>query len=155
MYNFVICHLYIVLCVHHPKSPSITIYPLLPSPTPISSGNYHTVVPFYEGFFLCLISSPFFTQPPIPCLSDSYGSVLCIYESISILFVSLFYLLDSTYNWNDMVPVFLWMAFSLGIMFSRPIHAVTKGESPFFSRLSSSIPYLHTYVSSIRCIRII
>ena len=60
MYSSIILILYIVLCVHHPKSnPSPYIWPLyllLPSPNPIPSGNHHTIVDEIY-LFICLVCS--------------------------------------------------------------------------------------------------
>ena len=58
-------------------------------------------------------------------------SVPCIHASVSILFISLFCSLDSTYKWEHMLFLFLWLI-SLNIIISRSIHAVAKGKSPFF-----------------------
>ena len=47
--------------------------------------------------------------------------------------------LDSTYEWSHRVFVFLWLAFSLSIMFSRSIHMLQRVK--FYSFLQpSSIP---------------
>ena len=91
MCNSLIHHLYIVLCVHHPKSSSgiinphfILLYPLLlPPPTPpFPSGNHHTVVCGYEDIF-SLIPSSFSPSHPTLLLSDSCQSVFCIYETLN------------------------------------------------------------------------
>ena len=50
--------------------------------------------------------SPILSTPPPPPRSGNHQSLLCIYESVSILFVHLFCFLGSTYNWNHMVFVF-------------------------------------------------
>ena len=52
------------------------------------------------------------------------------YEFVSILFVALFFL-NSTYNWNPMVFVFLCLFISLSIIPSRSIHP-TNGKVSFF-----------------------
>ena len=105
------------------KSPSITIYipvPSFPSPSP---HNHHTVVYVHE-FFLPF----FFFDQSIHPLSSPHPltdvSLFCIYESVSILLVTSFWSLDSTYEWNHTVVVFLWLFISLCIMFSRFIYAV-------------------------------
>ena len=49
--------------------------------------------PFKKTRFFCLISSPISPCPPTPLCTDSYQSLLCVYESVSTLFCSL----DSTY----------------------------------------------------------
>ena len=63
---------------------------------------------------VCSLTNPFtfFQSVPTPLLpSDSCQSIPCIHASVSILFVSLFCSLDSTYNWDHIVFVFLWLAF--------------------------------------------
>ena len=88
------------------KSPSITIYPtftLLTLLTPLPSGNHHTVVCVWLLLFLVFcfaLLNPltFFNQPPKPLTSDICQSVLCIYVSVAILFVSLCCSLDFTYT---------------------------------------------------------
>ena len=107
-YNSIIHHLYIVLYVHHPKSsllpsPFIPLYPLLFLPTPLPSGNHRTVVWVYKGFFL-LSPSPF-SPSPLKLTVCSLYLWTCFY------FVSLFCSLNSTYQWNHMVFVFLWLAY--------------------------------------------
>ena len=102
----------IVCSLPEVNSPSATIhlpfglFHLLPPAFP--SGNHFTVV--------CICFSPlnpftFFTQPPTPFPPDYCQSVLCISESVSILFVGLFCFLDSTYKWNHVVFIFLWPAY--------------------------------------------
>ena len=95
--------------------PPFTVLNLFPLPCP--SGNHHTAICICEwfGFFFFVFSFwgfflHFFhlaAQTHLP--SDSSQSV--IYESVSILFVSLFCSLDSIYKWNHMVFVFLWLTF--------------------------------------------
>ena len=94
VYNSIIHHLYIKLCVHHPissllPSPCIPLYPLLPpllAPHPVLSGNHRTIVFVYEGGCFLVVVNPFtfFTKPLDPLPSDSSQSVLCIYESVCI-----------------------------------------------------------------------
>ena len=97
------------------KSPSITIYLpftlfyLPPPPFPLV---IITILSLVTMRFFCLIPSPFsLSCPATTLLSDSCQSVLFIYESVPILFVSLFCSLDSTFKWNHMVLVFLWLAY--------------------------------------------
>ena len=123
-----------VLCVCSPPQASFyhllsPFYPLLAPSTPFPSDNHHTIVYDYEHFF-CLISSLFSPRSPKPLL-NSYQSVLCVYESISILFVCLFCSLDSTYEIIWYLYFSNWFI-SLGIILSRPIHAVTKGKISLF-----------------------
>ena len=51
--------------------------------------------------------------------------------TVSILFVHLFYCLDSTFKWNYTVSVFLWFI-SLSIIPSRAIHVILNGKISFF-----------------------
>ena len=73
--------------------PSITIYPpvlssICPHPSfPLVITTLLSVSMRVFSSFFCLISSPFFTQSPNSLPSGSCQSVLCIYESVSILFV--------------------------------------------------------------------
>lgn len=69
--------------------------------------------------------------PPFPSTLNSCQSVSYIHASGSILFIHLFYLLESTYKWDHMVFVFVWLT-SLSIMLSTSIYAGSKGRSSFF-----------------------
>ena len=100
--NSIVHHLYIVLCVHHPKSSHLSspFTPPLPSSVPsfpLPSGNHHTVFCVYQYYFV-LNFFTFSPCSPTPLPSNSCQSVLCIYESVSTFFVSLFCPLDSTYK---------------------------------------------------------
>ena len=100
--NSIVHHLYIVLCVHHPKSSHLSspfTHPLPSSmpPFPLPSGNHHTVFCVYQYYFV-LNFFTFSPCSPTPLPSNSCQSVLCIYESVSTFFVSLFCPLDSTYK---------------------------------------------------------
>ena len=113
------------------------LFPLfVPFPT---STLYHPLPPsvspdiFVLIFGLCinvlwLIPSSSFIQSPLS--SDRCQSVPCIYASVSILFICLVCSLDSTYEWSHVVFAFDWFI-SLSIIFSRSIHAVTRGKSFF------------------------
>ena len=100
-------------------------------PLPSPSGYHHIVVCVYVicriyhevhihmyvyvfiylyRYIFCLIPSPSFIQLPAPFPFDSCQSIPCIHASVSILFISLFCSLDSTYKWDHMVFVFLWLA---------------------------------------------
>ena len=101
VYNFIIHHLFIVLCVHHSKSS------LLPSPFILSLPSstsphtpFHLVITQLLSVSINFLAKSFylFTQPPTPYPSDICHSVLSIYDSVSILFVSLFCTLDSIYK---------------------------------------------------------
>ena len=52
VYNSVIHHLYIALCAHCPKSPYIWLPSPFTTPTPLPSGNHHTIVHFWVFVFL-------------------------------------------------------------------------------------------------------
>ena len=55
---------------------------------------------------------PFCSIPPYPKFPTPPSChLLSIYESISVLLVSSVCLLDSKYEWNHMVFVFLWLAY--------------------------------------------
>ena len=119
LYRFQVCnatirHLYIVLCVHHPRS-SLLSSPLLPyTPSTFSPLPFPPVIPILISVsmrFLFFIPSPFFTQHHNALPSDSCQSVLYLLdESVSILFVNIFCPLDSTCEWNH-VFLFLWLAY--------------------------------------------
>ena len=84
------------------KLSSIVIFPpftlvCLPHPSG-PSGHHHTLVCVYEVFIWPLLLYLFPPGPPTPHPSDSCQSVLCIYQYASILIVSLFCSLDSTYK---------------------------------------------------------
>ena len=103
-------HLYSVVC----SSSYVSFHHhLLPKP---SFTSPHLSVPWlsphcylcpwgFSLFFLfdSVLPSPL-TQPPPTAVS-----LLSIYESVSILLVSSFCSLDSTYEWNHVVLVFLWL----------------------------------------------
>ena len=113
-------------CPNFPSLPSSVLpHPLLPQfiPTLLSMSTGHSHM-FFD-YSLPLFS----TAPPS---SGSCQSVLCFQVSGSVLFISLFCSLDSSYKWYHMVFVFHSLAYSLIIMLSRSIHAVTKGRNSFF-----------------------
>ena len=85
-----------------------------------------------------------FPQSPSPLTAVSLFSV---HESVSILIVSLFCSLDSTYEWNHMVLGFLDWLISSSIMFSRSIHAVAKSKILFF--FYSQVVFHHVNVPQI------
>ena len=93
VYDAILHHLCVVLCVHHLKSsllPSPSTLPLPSStcphsPSPLVMTRLLSVSMRFFCFFTW--SLRFFTQPPTPFPSDSCPSVLCIYESVCILFV--------------------------------------------------------------------
>ena len=101
------------------KSPSITIYHpftlfyLPPPPYPLGCLCLWSICCLCLcSIFVCLLNPfTFFTQSLNSLPSDSCRPVLCIYESVSILFVSLFCSLDSTHKCNHMVLAFLWLAY--------------------------------------------
>ena len=85
----------------------IVIFPLPFSPLiPLSHHNYHTVVHVPESFFLFAQSFHLFTSPrPLAVI------LLSIYGSVPIFLVSSICSLDSTYDWDHTVFVFLWLAY--------------------------------------------
>ena len=112
VYNSITHHTYTILHVRHTKS-SLLLSPttFYLSPPPFPSGNHHTVVYGYKVFFsflfffFCLIPSPVHPASKTPLPSDSCQSVLCVYESVSIFFVSWYCSLDSTYKWDHTIFV--------------------------------------------------
>ena len=75
----------------------------------------------------CLVPSPSFHHyPPTPRPSGHIQSVPCFHACGSILFISLFCSLDSSYRWDRMVFVFHWLALLLSMIFSSSIHAIAK-----------------------------
>ena len=116
VYDFIIYHLYIfIVCFPPPSQVSFhyrlpPLYPLpLPHPTfpPVITRLLSVSVGF---FFLCLIPLPFPPSPPTHLRPDSRQSVLCIYGTVFIVFVSLSCSLDSTYKCNHIILFFLWLS---------------------------------------------
>ena len=111
VYNFIIHHLHTVIllciicilycaCTTHSQvflPPCVLPLPSSTSPHPPSILAVTIVLLFWRGG--CLIPSPFLSRSlPSPLPSHNCQSVLYIYESVSILFLSLFCSLDSTYK---------------------------------------------------------
>ena len=72
------------------------------------------------------ILTPFIllSHPATPIATfGNHQSVLCIYQPVCIL--------DSTYKWDHMVFVFLWLI-SLSIILSTSIHVIANGKISFF-----------------------
>ena len=143
--QYIICMLY---CAHHPKpcllpSPFILLLPTSTSLPTLPSGNHHTAVCLYEVVFF---QSPSYFSPGSPNSfpSVSCESVLCVYESVSILFLS--FLLHQILHISEIIG---YMSFSdwlisLSIIFSRSIHAVAKGKISFlFTAEQYSIVYMY------------
>ena len=98
------------------KSPSTALHPPLPSSTSLPHLLVSVVITILSSvsvslFFLFLTPSPFSLSSPRSFPSDSCRSVLCIYESVSVLVAGLFCSLDPTYKWNYTVLIFLWLAY--------------------------------------------
>ena len=53
-----------------------------------------------------LVPSPFSPIPPTTLPSGNDHNVLCIYKSVSVLFVHIPCFLDSTFKWNHVAFVF-------------------------------------------------
>ena len=101
-------------CIVHPspkaKSLSIRIYTLFAHlhQDPLFPSGYHTLLSVsmcYVYILFSLISSLSFS-PSTPFPSDSSQSVLCVYDFISVLLISLFCLTDM---WKT--PLFLKMSY--------------------------------------------
>ena len=63
---------------------------------------------------ICSFTSPFsffYLVPSSLFPSDSCQSVPCVHTSVSIVFLSLFCSIHSTFKWDHMVFVFLWLAY--------------------------------------------
>ena len=85
-----------------------------------------------------LIPIMYVTHPPTSLLVTERTDVLYNWESVSWFvslslssFAHLFYFLNSTYKWNHIVFVFLWLI-SLSIILSPSIHVVANGKISFF-----------------------
>ena len=78
-------------------------------------------------FPFCSIPS----TPNHPHPAPTSCHLLSIYESVFVLLVSSVCSLDSTYKWNHMIFVLLWLT-SLSILFSRSNHTVAKGKMFYF-----------------------
>ena len=76
-------------------------------------------VPFDFLYLFCSSPTPYLWQPPMCSL------YLCAWFGFFVLF------LDSTYKWDHMVFVFIWLI-SLSIMPSRLVHVVANGKILFF-----------------------
>ena len=93
------------------KSLSISIYPLCPpppTPTPLSL--------WLSPLYLSVCLSTYLSIYPYhlyhnPLHSESYQSVPCNHASVSILFISLFCSLNSTYKWDQIAHLFLWLPY--------------------------------------------
>ena len=137
MYNSIIHHLYIPLCVHHPKSRFffVTIYhplyPLLSPHTPFSPVITILLSVSMRVFFLTYFI--FFTQTlPTPHPSKGSQSVLCICaQSVSILFV---YFVQQIPHISEITWYlsFSDQLISFSIIPARSIHAIAKGKICFF-----------------------
>ena len=123
-----------------PFSPFALLYPANPSspqsiPSPFSMS--HSNMCFDQSLTPLSTTIPLFLTPPHP--SPSYQSVPCFHVSGSIFLSSLFCSLDSSYHWGHRVFVFYRLAyFTLALIVSSSIHAVTQGRISFF--LLCSIP---------------
>ena len=109
VYSSIIHHLYCVFTTpshvsFHHHSPPFTHFYLPQSHSPLVI-TIQLSVSMRVVFFLNPITQ---SHNPSPLVAVSLFST---YESVSILFVSLFCSLDSTYEWNHMVFVFLWLAY--------------------------------------------
>ena len=106
----IICILHCVLTTQ-----SLLLPPFVP-PLPSSTSPHPpfplaiTILQSVSFFFLCSIPSPFHPAPkPHPFWQLSVCSLY--YVLVPTLLVSLFCSLDSTYKWNHIVFVFLWLAY--------------------------------------------
>ena len=84
-------------------------------------------LPFFISFVVHVHESLFlFAQSLHPLISPSPPAVICclIYESVSVLLVSSVCSLDSTYEWNHMEFVFLWLAYPFYHLFLSCINII-------------------------------
>ena len=146
MYNSVICHLYIILCVYHPKSsllpppfiPPFTLFYLPPHPFPlIITILFSGSVNFLFYFLLRFILSPFSPSPSnLPLLT----AVNLFSVSMSLfLFCLLVYFVHLIPHMSEIIwhLSFSDWLISLSIMFSRPIHTATKGKKILFLTMTT------------------
>ena len=141
MYNSIIHNLYIVLCVHHPKSS------FLPSLFTPCYSFLHPLTPLFPLVIPILLSVPmrgFFPLISSTCSPSSPTPLLSIYKSVSILFACLFCSLDFTRSESIWYLSFSDWLISLSIILSRSIHVVTKVGFPSFLWLSSIPLYKYT-----------
>ena len=76
VYYSIIHHLYIVLCVHHPRSSLLPSPPIPPLP---ASPSLHPSFPLAIIILLSVSMKYFLTQPPNPLPSDSCQSGLYLW----------------------------------------------------------------------------
>ena len=111
----------------------LTVFPLL----------YFTSLWLFCNYqFVLLNSFTFFTHPSNLPLNWQM-SKCSLYESIYILLVRLFCLLDSTYRWSHMAVVSVRLI-SFSTVPSRSIHVVADGKILFFF-MAESYSTVHMY----------
>ena len=110
-------------------SPFALLYPAHP---PAPTVNPHTIVCVHGSFIhvLCLVPFPSFHCCPLS--PSHFQPVPHFHACVSMLLVSLFCSLDSSYKSDHMVFVFNNWLISLSIIVSSSDHAVAKGRSSFF-----------------------
>ena len=92
---------------------------------------YIPLTHLFSIYLLIFLSyfSPFLY--PLPC--GNHLLVLCLYDSVCfVVFIHLFWYLDSTCKWNHIIFVFLHPTISFSIISSRSIHVVADGKITFF-----------------------
>ena len=89
------------------ESPSITIYPPIPSSFPLllTPCDHHIVVHVHECFLFLLLNHSTHLRPPLPA---TWSCQPALY--LSIFLVSSVCSLNFTYEWNHMLLIFLWLA---------------------------------------------
>ena len=143
VYNSIIHHLHIVLCVHTPTQVSVhhhlsPLNALLSPSSPFPSSNHHTVVCAYNFcFYGSFLLNPFIflTQPhksPSLWQLSVYSLPLSLF-----LFCLLIYLVHYIPLMNEVMWYFSFFdcLISLSIMLSRSIHGVAKGKIFFFFKV--------------------
>ena len=101
------------LLLFYYSCPNFPPLPFSNHPTICSHSQFPHCCPCPLVIHTCCLSSPFSFPPliPSPLLSAYFPSAPCFYTCDSVLFISLFCSLDSTYEWDHMVFVFHWLAY--------------------------------------------
>ena len=98
---------------------------------PLPSGHQNTVTCVNELYIYDLWLHLLSPRPPTLFPSESCQSVM--YPCLCFYFAIFFCSLDSTYKWDHMVSVFLWLTYSLSIKSSGPSRLLQKVRFPSFS----------------------
>ena len=112
----------------------------------------------YNSLHLLVPSSQ--SSPSLPTTSLlTTTSLFCMSVSLFCRQIHLCCILDPTYKWYHMVPVFLFLTYFISMIISRCIHVDANGSISFFL-WPSNIPlniyvyYIYTYIYVCVCIYI-